>query len=91
MIAKRGRYGVWGNEFVVILKKVLKPKTAALETLIEPIAEASEGLAQSLLQGKKNSICGNGGSAADAQHFSAELINLLRPSAHPCPLLPLQR
>lgn len=32
-------------------------------------------LARRLDQGGKVLICGNGGSAADAQHFSAELVN----------------
>lgn len=38
-------------------------------------AEAAELMIESLLSGGKLLVCGNGGSAADAQHFSAEMLN----------------
>ena len=50
-------------------------KLSALQVLGEPIARAGELLATSLRGGAKALACGNGGSAADAQHFAAELIN----------------
>lgn len=50
-------------------------KTNAANLLTEPIKLASSMLNQTLLAGQKVLICGNGGSAADAQHFSAELLN----------------
>ena len=37
--------------------------------------EAANLMVESLLGGGKLLICGNGGSAADAQHFSAEMLN----------------
>ena len=43
-------------------------------TLPEQIARAGEALAAALKSGKKALSCGNGGSAADAQHFAAELV-----------------
>ena len=49
-------------------------KLAAIEALAAPIALAVETLAESLLNNGKILACGNGGSAADAQHFAAELI-----------------
>ena len=39
------------------------------------IAQAAKHLAEKLGQGQKILACGNGGSAADAQHFAAELVN----------------
>lgn len=39
------------------------------------IAEASSLMIESLMSGGKILACGNGGSAADAQHFSAEMLN----------------
>lgn len=45
-------------------------KTLALESVIAKIGEV---LIETLKRGNKILICGNGGSAADAQHFSAEL------------------
>jgi D-sedoheptulose 7-phosphate isomerase len=50
-------------------------KLAASETLAAPVARAAELLAQTLRAGGKILSCGNGGSAADAQHFAAELVN----------------
>src|SRR6267142_1505066 len=50
-------------------------KAQAAETLGEPVARAGALLAQSLRSGGKALACGNGGSAADAQHFAAELVN----------------
>src|SRR5438128_450915 len=52
-----------------------KLKTAAAITLSEPIATAGMILADALRRGGKILACGNGGSAGDAQHFAAELIN----------------
>ncbi len=50
-------------------------KLAASQSLAEPVARASALLADCLRSGGKALACGNGGSAADAQHFAAELIN----------------
>jgi len=50
-------------------------KQQSLEVLIEPIHRAGEAMVNSLLNNGKILSCGNGGSAGDAQHFSAELLN----------------
>ena len=50
-------------------------KQSAVEALSESIAAAGELMAQALLKDGKILSCGNGGSAADAQHFSSELLN----------------
>lgn len=50
-------------------------KQLSLEVLIEPIHRAGEAMVNSLLNNGKILTCGNGGSAGDAQHFSAELLN----------------
>ncbi|WP_028227360.1 phosphoheptose isomerase [Paraburkholderia ferrariae] len=49
-------------------------KLAAMETLAVPIAAAVDTMFAALANGSKILACGNGGSAADAQHFAAELI-----------------
>jgi D-sedoheptulose 7-phosphate isomerase len=43
--------------------------------LTEPIAAAGQRMAKCLLDDGKILACGNGGSAADCQHFAAELLN----------------
>ena len=50
-------------------------KLEAVAQLAAPIARAAALLAEALKSGGKVLACGNGGSAADAQHFAAELIN----------------
>jgi D-sedoheptulose 7-phosphate isomerase len=50
-------------------------KLAAAAALTEPVARAGQVFAQTLKSGGKALACGNGGSAADAQHFAAELVN----------------
>jgi len=50
-------------------------KLAAAEALAGPIAAAVELMARCLAAGGKILACGNGGSAADSQHFAAELLN----------------
>ncbi|HEY3645735.1 MAG TPA: phosphoheptose isomerase [Gammaproteobacteria bacterium] len=50
-------------------------KQAALQVLIPHILAAGKLMAESLKQEGKVMACGNGGSAADSQHFSAELLN----------------
>jgi D-sedoheptulose 7-phosphate isomerase len=50
-------------------------KMEASQALAGPIALAGTLLAEALRGGGKVLACGNGGSAADAQHFAAELIN----------------
>lgn len=50
-------------------------KQAALKILVPSIVAGGQLMAVALKQGHKIMSCGNGGSAADAQHFSAELLN----------------
>jgi D-sedoheptulose 7-phosphate isomerase len=49
-------------------------KLEALETLAMPIAAAIDTMFAALANGSRILACGNGGSAADAQHFAAGLI-----------------
>lgn len=50
-------------------------KQYALEFVAPGISNASIISVQGLLDGNKILCCGNGGSAADSQHFAAELLN----------------
>lgn len=50
-------------------------KTASMSVLGPSIAAAAEVMTDTLRNGSKILSCGNGGSAGDAQHFSAELLN----------------
>ena len=49
-------------------------KYQAAPLLSKPIADAVQALLACVTSGGKILVCGNGGSAADAQHFAAELV-----------------
>jgi len=53
----------------------IETKQRAAVELVTPLQHAGEVMVACLLAGKKILCCGNGGSAGDAQHFSAELLN----------------
>ncbi len=50
-------------------------KLSAAQALAGPIANGASLMVDALRAGGKLLACGNGGSAADAQHFAAELVN----------------
>ena len=53
-------------------------KLQMLQECVDEIARASKMMIDSINNGKKILWCGNGGSAADAQHMAAELMGGLR-------------
>lgn len=46
--------------------------------LIETVSKIIDEIVSALKRGRKILLCGNGGSAADAQHFAAELVGKFR-------------
>lgn len=50
-------------------------KLKVKDSLAKPIAESAQILFDCITKDGKILCCGNGGSAADSQHFAAELIN----------------
>ena len=52
----------------------IEAKQAAVEVLSPAIAMAAEKIVQTLIADGKILVCGNGGSASDAQHFAAEMV-----------------
>ena len=58
-----------------MFEESLRVKTLATAQLPPMIVRAAEIMVESLLSEHKILVCGNGGSAADAQHFSAEMLN----------------
>jgi len=57
------------------LEEGIRLRQQCLETLPGPLQEAARLMSDSLSNGGKVLACGNGGSAADAQHFAGELVN----------------
>ena len=58
-----------------IFAESIRIKTEAGKRLAPVISTAATALTDCLLDGNKILCCGNGGSAADAQHFASEMIN----------------
>ncbi len=61
----------------------------SLFTLKEPMTRLARLLVETLRDGNKLLVCGNGGSAADAQHIAAELVNRFRTTRVALPALAL--
>ncbi len=61
----------------------LKAQSAAV--LAQPISDAVDMMFAALSQGNKILACGNGGSAADCQHFAAELVGRFERERLPLP------
>lgn len=63
------------SQIETLFNESISVKQASLAELTGPIANAARLIAESLKNHGKVLTCGNGGSAADAQHFSSELLN----------------
>jgi D-sedoheptulose 7-phosphate isomerase len=55
-------------------------------SLTKEVSESIDIIYKKLKKGGKIFICGNGGSAADAQHLSAEFLVRLKPNVNRIPL-----
>jgi D-sedoheptulose 7-phosphate isomerase len=65
------------EEIFIMFNRVLNEHLAcfrSLTQLTEEISTAGRMLSHTIEDGKKILICGNGGSASDAQHFAAEIV-----------------
>jgi len=75
------------------LKRIVEDSIRAHEKLLKEslsgLAEIAEVLAHALRTGHKVLFCGNGGSAADAQHVAAELVGRFAIEREPYPALAL--
>lgn len=56
------------------IERSIAAKQALLDSSVDKILAAGQDLAQALQKGHKLLCCGNGGSAADAQHIATELL-----------------
>ena len=72
-----------------LFQRSLETKQRAAESLAEPIAQAARSMIDVVRAGGKILSCGNGGSAADAQHFAAELIGRFEREGRSLPAIAL--
>ena len=67
----------------------LKAKKAFLDSSLDLILKACDVISSQIKTGHKLMICGNGGSAADAQHMAAEMIGRMLIERNPLPAMSL--
>ena len=65
-----------------LFSESISVKKKVLDDHLDVIVEMAEVLARQLRGGGKVMLCGNGGSAADAQHLAAELLIRVRPQVN---------
>ena len=61
------------------LAEGIRARQEALDNHVSELVEIGKICGQAIENGNKILLCGNGGSAADAQHLAAELLIRLRP------------
>jgi len=71
------------------LKESAEVKLRAIEATAPAAEEIARKLSAALLAGKKMLVFGNGGSAADAQHFAAELVGRFEKERQALPAIAL--
>lgn len=67
----------------------IEAKQKASQVLQEPVYKAINIIVNAFKHGKKMLICGNGGSAADSQHFAAEFTGRYEMERTPLPAIAL--
>ncbi|MBU6154363.1 MAG: D-sedoheptulose 7-phosphate isomerase [Bdellovibrionales bacterium] len=67
----------------------LTAKKKFFEDNREQLIKACEVISSAILKGHKLMICGNGGSAADAQHMAAEMVGRMLIERNPLPAMAL--
>lgn len=77
------------DKFVSAAKESAGVKVKSAEALALQLEKAVEAITSSLLAGGKLLACGNGGSAADAQHFAAEFVVRLKRNRKAYPAIAL--
>jgi len=67
------------NTFIQLFEESIKTKQACINQGFQLLHVMGDQITQSIQKGNKLMLCGNGGSAADAQHLAAEMLVRLRP------------
>jgi D-sedoheptulose 7-phosphate isomerase len=71
------------NKIKELFNESIKVKQQVVESdAVEKIMQMTELISNAIENGNKLLLCGNGGSAADAQHLAAELVVRLRPDVN---------
>ena len=72
------------------IENIIRESQAAIGKIpVDKVQEAADKIFSTLENGNKLLICGNGGSAADSQHFAAELVGRFEKEKQPLPAISL--
>jgi len=77
------------NSIIKEFQSHLQTITDVQNSMVEKLESASKLVVDTLKNGNKILICGNGGSAADAQHFAAELTGRYKTERRGLPAIAL--
>ncbi|MFH1780840.1 MAG: D-sedoheptulose 7-phosphate isomerase [Candidatus Nealsonbacteria bacterium] len=77
------------NEIEALFDQNIELHRIAKTALADKIAQAADLIIDALKQGRKVLFCGNGGSAADAQHIAAELVGRFKKERRGLPAIAL--
>lgn len=77
------------NLFIENFKQSIEAKQEAILVLEDVVNLAANAIAMAFKSGNKLLICGNGGSAADSQHFAAEFTGRYEMERAPLPAIAL--
>ena len=67
------------DQIKILFEESIKAKEECIIQGFDSIYLMGEKIADAIENGNKMMLCGNGGSAADAQHLAAEMLIRLRP------------
>jgi len=67
------------NTIKQLFEESIKTKQSCIDQGFQSLLVMGDQITQSIQNGNKLMLCGNGGSAADAQHLAAEMLVRLRP------------
>lgn len=77
------------NIIANILNESLKTKERFIKENVSELISVAEKIVSAFTSDRKLMICGNGGSAADAQHIAAEFVNRFELERPPLPAIAL--
>jgi len=68
------------NQIQKLFLESIRVKQKCIDQDFQPLINMGEKIVESIKNSNKIMLCGNGGSAADAQHLAAEMMVRLRPT-----------
>ncbi len=77
------------NQIESSLNESISIRTELLSNCVEPVTQIANIMVESFRKGHSLYLMGNGGSAADAQHISGELVGRFKKDRSPLPALAL--